>query len=604
MFKQWMVSLCAVLVLGLFLTGCDEDAYDPGGPVPEALLTPAVVDFTAADVDAVVDVVYTEIPSLAPRGNGTPPAACDFVRFQRYMPKADYSGNAPDADACLLMVPGVLEGANGFDYIGRNLVYIAKQQYGMNVEVWAMDRRNNCLEDIAGTQAAEKAATAKEAQAVAMDYYYNKKSVGGKTFAGFPKSKDLPFLSEFGLKMDTEDMFTIITTMVPDPEIRKNKVFVGGHSLGGVHTSMFAGWDLDGNPATLGDAGFNNTAGLFAFDSTVSPVSSLVDSALAQYLGFVPQSYVNYGKSLTKVAYDTAVYGLRKNIIPRYVDGSVARLAVGSPIDAETMAVIEVLGILAYEDPDAENTAIREIPMSANMKETLNKYIARNKVQLDAGVPSATDFRFTNEALLGMFFDDDFTHLEMIRVSMGFLNGGPVIEKDPELGYDDLFVPADAGPDLGNLGKGPLYSWANYDEVANNDDTLYQDGGKTVTFTTMDDEVADIRAFSRALFAGDTNLVEWYFSLRRLVDIMAAIMDYGPKYGLNFIHADKVSALPKIEFPAADSMMSGTMNGSDEFDVLTGFNHMDPMFAAANTPDHRENQVIYPLLDFVAANRK
>jgi hypothetical protein len=31
---------------------------------------------------------------------------------------------------------------------------------------------------------------------------------------------------------------------------------------------------------------------------------------------------------------------------------------------------------------------------------------------------------------------------------------------------------------------------------------------------------------------------------------------------------------------------------------------MDPMFASANTAGHRKNEVIYPLLDFVAKNKK
>lgn len=602
MIGKRIVSCVAVLILGLGITGCDE-AYDPTGPKPGALLTPAQVDYNQDDVDAVVDVVYTEIPSLAPRSNGTPPPACDFVRFQRFTPKSNYSGNAMDADACLLMVPGVLEGANGFDYIGRNMVYIAKQQYGLNIEVWAMDRRNNCLEDLTGTQAAEAAGSVKAAQDTAIGYYYKNKAISGKPFKGFLTSKNVPFLSEFGLKMDTEDMFTIIRTMVPDADARKKKVFVGGHSLGGTHTSIFAGWDLDGNPETMDDAGFNNTAGLFAFDSTVMPLDTMVDSMISQALSFLPESDIEYGKNLTKVAYDSALYGLRNNLIPRFINGGVAKIATGCPIDPETMAVIEILGLLAYRAPDSENTAVKDIPLSDNLGEILSIYVARDQAQLDSGIPAATDFRFTNEALLGMFFDDDFTPITMIKVSLGFLHGGPVVEKDSELGYKGLFVPTNAGPDLKHLGQGPLYTWANFDEVASSGDPLHQDENKSLTYTTFNDEMSDIRSFARALFAGNSNLVEWYFSTRRLVDLMAVINDYGQKYGLNYIHSDMTDALPVIEFPAGDGMFA-TIGKEHGFEPLVGFNHMDPMFASANTPEHRENQVIYPLLDFVVAHKK
>jgi hypothetical protein len=359
-------SILWVILLALIpLIGCD-DSYSPEGPVPEALLIPAAVEYSPSDVDSVVDTVYTEIPSAAPRTsgtNGTPPSVCDFVKFQRYMPKTGYSGNPMDADACLLMMPGVLEGANGFDYIGRNMIYIAKTQYNMNIEVWAMDRRNNCLEDLTVVNAAAAAATAGEATDLAIGYYYNGMTVNGKTFKGFLSSKDVPFMSEFGLKMDTNDMFTIIRTMVPDATVRKNKVFVGGHSMGGTHAAIFAGWDLDGNPKTLDDAGFNNTAGLFAFDSTVVPIDTMVDDVISQYIGFIPNSVTDYGLHLTKTAYASALYGLKTNLIPRFVNDSLARIATGSPLDAEIMDVVGVLGVLAVKAPDEENTAIRKIPI-------------------------------------------------------------------------------------------------------------------------------------------------------------------------------------------------------------------------------------------------
>ena len=44
----------------------------------------------------------------------------------------------------------------------------------------------------------------------------------------------------------------------------------GGHSLGGVLTGAFATWDFDSNPATKADAGFNQCAGYFALDTTIS----------------------------------------------------------------------------------------------------------------------------------------------------------------------------------------------------------------------------------------------------------------------------------------------------------------------------------------------
>ncbi len=44
-------------------------------------------------------------------------------------------------------------------------------------------------------------------------------------------------------------------------------------------------------------------------------------------------------------------------------------------------------------------------------------------------VPSIKDFRFTNEALLGVMVDDNFNPMNPLQVSMGFLNGGAVVQK-------------------------------------------------------------------------------------------------------------------------------------------------------------------------------
>jgi len=85
-----------------------------------------------------------------------------------------------------------------------------------------------------------------------------------------------------------------------------------------------------------------------------------------------------------------------------------------------------------------------------------------------------------------------------------------------------------------------------------------------------------------------------------MVDLMAVIMDYGKLYGLNYYHSDKIADLPQIEFPSGDGMF-GSMS---PFEAIVGFNHMDPMFASANTSSHRPNQVIYPLLDFAIQNIK
>ncbi len=216
------IVLCSILILSL--PGC----YQPGGPVPEGKTAPAPRAWTPAQVDAMVRMDDQAIYSPAPRDNGTPPPECDYIHFLRFRLKGS-SGNPADADAVLLLMPGLLSGANAFEYLGRQMVYMAKTQRNLNLEVWATERRGNLLEDVTGLNAAEAAHDVQ----VAIDYYYHGAEVNGRKFAGFLTNSNVPFLSEFGLKLEMEDVYKIITTMMPDPAMRRQKLFVGGHSLGG-----------------------------------------------------------------------------------------------------------------------------------------------------------------------------------------------------------------------------------------------------------------------------------------------------------------------------------------------------------------------------------
>ena len=56
------------------------------------------------------------------------------------------------------------------------------------------------------------------------------------------------------------------------------------------------------------------------------------------------------------------------------------------------------------------------------------------------------------------------------------------------------FAAIDAGPDLDRLGQGPLYRWANFDQIGTAADPLFQDTAGAVTYTEMKREVSDIRS--------------------------------------------------------------------------------------------------------------
>jgi len=618
-------SLTVIVVLSLSLLLMLGGCYQPGGPVPEKAHSSVPRAYTQKQVDAKV-VMEERVISAPLPDEWSAPDSCDEIHFLRFRladkstvdPSDPQGVNYKKTDAMLVMLPGVLEGANGFEYLARQLVYTAKTQNNLKLEVWAVERRNNRLEDLSALNYIEDQLTAgkltaKQAADQIINFCYRGGTINGKKFEGFLKDKDVPCLAEFGLKLDTEDVFKVIQTMVPDQATRKKKVFVGGHSMGGIMTSMFAGWDLDGNPETLDDTGYNNCAGLFGLDTTVSSVRSTEEqllSTLPKNLGDMPYA------DMTEHAYAILVNRL-------HVDPNSNRILPFPMLNAEAMAVLEVLAMMAYYDPSSECTIVKEMPISDNLNQLLRFMFSRDFQTYTDGVPQITDFRFTNEALLGLVFDDSFAPLGMIQNSMGFLGGGAVVKKSfpldtikgipivgdlvgPSLGNGPYYIPNDAGPSALKLGKGPLYNWVNFDQVGTKADPNFTDTTGTMTYTTDTNEVADIQDVARALFKGPTNLTEWYFSTRLVADFIAALYPYGRNYGLNFIHGGGFDTMPKIEFIASQGMMGDSAStpappGTKRV-FLEGYNHMDVLTASANTPTRRENGVIKPLIGFVMDN--
>lgn len=555
--KRTILSLCLTLLLA---TAC----YLPGGPVPEAPVAPALI----VPIEQKVVVQEERIYAPYPRTNGSVPADfrcdCDYIRFLRYRPATD-NGQPKPVEAVIVLIPGYMGGANSFDYLGRQIVSMAEADSANgSVEVWAMERRGNCLEDLTGMNAAEAASDTR----IAIDYYFNGVPVDGASFQGFHSDADLGFLSEFGLELLMKDIWTVVTTKIPDPETRRQCVFIGGHSMGGTFTSFFAGWDFDGDPSTLDDAGYRNCAGLIGLDGNVGPRTSTMDEQ-------------TYFETLNQIR-----------------SGEEKRLNLFTGVTPEAMALLEILAMNASFAPDEEATIFRTIPYSQSTRNLIKLLHSRNLCHYLTGSPALEDFRYTNEALLGVFLDDNFQPVSFLQASLGFLQGGAVVTKDfpgslasllglgSVIKTDGLFIPWNAGP-IGNLGTGPLYAWVPFDQVGNAADPDYQDTAGKVTYTTWKEEVTDIQDFARAQYRGPSNFMEWYFANRISLDAQAAAASFNKDYGLNYLHNDILSTFPIINFPVRTDPQ------------LVGYNHLDVLFAAADRPYHRPNEVFGRLLAFV-----
>lgn len=266
-----------------------------------------------------------------------------------------------------------------------------------------------------------------------------------------------------------------------------------GHSLGGVLTAFFAGWDFDGNPATTEDAGYRNCAGYVALDSVIA--TSLAGSQSKETVQEVLPKQL---QSVTAAMSDEEFYS---TIISNMRKGDATRILPMPAITLEVEMLLELIGMEANWAPDKESTLLKRVPYSESVKGLLRLLQSRSIEAYLVNIPGITDFRYTNEAALGMMLDDNFMPISIIQTSMGFVNGGAVVVKNfplPDslarvpllqklfggfLGKDRLFIANDAGPSVHELGTGPLYSWTNYDEIGNPSDPNYRSTDGSLTYT-------------------------------------------------------------------------------------------------------------------------
>ena len=148
------------------------------------------------------------------------------------------------ATAAVIFIPGNGGGAASFDIIGRWLAESA------GVEVWAVDRRSNHLEDHKGTDEALKTGNMMKGGT----YYM------GTEFKAI-KPADVPFMKYWGLATHLNDIGEVVKQI----QARGIKnIFLGGHSLGAMMAQTYAAYELP-----EGKAAYKDLRGLILLDGSV-----------------------------------------------------------------------------------------------------------------------------------------------------------------------------------------------------------------------------------------------------------------------------------------------------------------------------------------------
>ncbi|OFW65312.1 MAG: hypothetical protein A2V52_00210 [Actinobacteria bacterium RBG_19FT_COMBO_54_7] len=540
----------------------------------------------------------------------TYPDVLNNIPYMRYA-VAGTAADSSQATAVVIALSGLHGGNGDFDCFAKQLVSKAKSDKGVNIEVWALDRRVNNLEDLTGLNEAERLASAGDvtgAAAAISGYYFQNQPINGKTFQGFYDDYNALFLSEFGLRIAMEDVYTLIKTVFPDQNVRKKKVYVCGDSLGVAMTADFISWDFDGDPNTLDDAGYNNIAGVLALDALMTPNALPITQDMLKFAaGFFPQALVDLLSITGTASYSVALAMIRD-----------AQLSVNLPTnffgyEPTTYIGVETFAILADFAPkeesqfyqtvapymtDPRTDVLLRIAMSKDLFEYYASYIVQKRV------------RFTNEALFGLTLDNNFNPITMNEASDGFLTGGPVEEKYfPLIGgfpwvpgvsnlisgfmpYDKMYIPSAQEPRQ-TPWTGPLYTWLNFNEI---------DGTDAAAYTSSAQEFTDVHDIAKCCYEGPSNVMEWYYTTRLFADILVASADGSEQYGINVLHKDQLANVPTFTRLCGEGTNIGYawLNGMDTTGlVLPGYHHLDILTANMDRAPNAKNLLYMPLTDWI-----
>lgn len=394
-----------LVILASSLLGCPAQVVTPDASLEDASIVDAVMP---ADAAPPRDWPFAEPPlstepepgirrdvieiasapaAVNPSGNIATPDALNRARFVRFHAA---SGAAPSA--IVIAMPGILGGAGSFEFLARSLVRRSLTETEGPIEVWAVDRRSNLLEDTRGLDAAE----AMRNPDIARGYYNGRETVGGQAFAGFIDQRDMLFASEWGLATHFADLRAVID-LVPAAQ-RKTHVFLLGHSLGASMAETFGAWEFE--DGTRGDS---LVAGLVLIDGSQGE-TAMEESVfrMGGGGGFMPSSGI-----------DTIRESAPAIALPL--------LGVGVYVQAE------ILAMSALDAPEEVRT----------------NDTARNRVfgTLMGLSPNALP-PMTNEAAFGFGFDEASNGLSFAAVSMGASAGGP-LESYESLFGSTLMRPAD-----------------------------------------------------------------------------------------------------------------------------------------------------------------
>lgn len=562
---------------------------------------------------------------------GGPDIDLNKGRYTRYF-LSDRADQQPDA--ILVLVPGFEGGASNFLVFADNLLRRAREENTLALEVWAVDRRSNQLEDTVGLDLAEDL----EDIDVGLNYLFgddlglelSQPLVDGPNRRAifYNNAGDTAFMAQWTTLVHSQDIDAIVE-QARTVAINGN-VFLGGHSAGTGYTARYAATDFNlsgGEP----DPGFRKLRGLILLEggggsnSDSPPDDAILDQIEARF--------------------DGGLYGAVRDAAPRCIDGNTACTPETQAVDCVAFSNQQcVVNTPAYSDAGGlifpQLLAVSEVNA---LDATLNGDGVLSILQQDQGgepgnsainkVPQLSSLKLllgdapaSSMSLLGQFLDDDgviASFASFVATSLGF--PGPVEEGIETWLSGDDEIPQEAFTDNGPAPE------------------FLEDIGRW----GLEVEPSDLAGSMLPMFyRGQTNFSDWYYPSSGLsvvsglgldttalsappplgrgrsdidnrtqgAQIDIPVIAFGGSNGLTPTPASWLGfarAIAPCAAPACDGMTGrlldeqnpspafptyGEAVGGFEAYISEGYAHLDVLTAE----DDATNKVIGPLLAFVA----
>jgi pimeloyl-ACP methyl ester carboxylesterase len=555
------------------------------------------------------------------------------ARYTRYY-LSDQADSQPDA--IVVLVPGFEGGAATFAVLAENLMRRAKGEASLVVEVWAVDRRSNQLEDTVGLDLAEQ----EQDPLLGLDFLFGEElglemhptlaSELDRRAIFYDSGADLAFMAQWTSLVHSQDIDAVVEAA--RSVARNANVFLGGHSAGTGFTARYAATDfnLDGGDP---EPGYQKLRGLVMLEGgggslpTEAPTEDLLDRIEARF--------------------DGGLYGAVLSQEPRCIDGQTActpdtelddcaesaNTSCTEPVTAySVVAGLLSPQLLAVSEVAALEGEVRGDTGISIMQGDQNGVEGNNAVTQVPELAALTTLLGTEPttsiALIGLFLDDDGPAAALasfVATSLGTI--GPTIDGVRTwLNYGDPMPPSVL------TGNGPPPT----------DLALAGVWGTEVESTDLEGHML------RSFYEGQTNFSDWYYpssglgvvsglgldttplsapppegrgrtdidNLTQARNVNIPVIAFGGSNGLVPVpgrmvaYADSLAACtapscdgstPRVvdrEQPSTAFPTFGDSAGGFEVFMSEGYSHVDIVSAE----DDETNNVTAPLLRFIERN--